>query len=99
MADRNKEQTREQKPGNALQQKGRGGRATQTHRALRTPEDLETSDKEHHPRRPGQEQLKAPASTTQTIGPGHPFGPNLFSSAPPSKNRDPLESAPLFTKE
>ena len=25
MADRNKEQTREQKPGNALQQKGRGG--------------------------------------------------------------------------
>ena len=98
MADRNKEQT----PGTEARQrpaaKGRGAG---------NPDPPCPPDAG----RPGNLRQRTPPPPTgsrTTKGPGindanhwawTSIGPNLFSSAPPSKNRDPLESAPLFTKE
>ena len=84
MADLNKKQTREQKQGNALQQRGRGGGQPMPRTPFGERKTWEPPTKEHHPRRPGQEQVRPRHQTTQTIGPGHRSGPNPFSSGHPT---------------
>ena len=80
----------------AKRQRGRTTRAQDT---LRRSENPGNPQRRTPPPPTESRASKAPASTTQTIGPGCMSGPNSFSSATPPQDRDPLKSAPLFTKE